>query len=235
VAVISLPIPEDGAFNGSELDYRLQGLATQRQKLVEEGKEATDVPIVRKIEHDFVSGINHAEPSPHTEQLTTGDSEYHQLGDPEWFPGSIFLQIGPPYEDNEIMHTNQRGSTNLPNIPNDNPLVPTMIRVKDQYRFPMFPLEAIFGVDENISPASRWTSDLTDLRELLDKHAIFACPKSGVPENAHKDYANGRKYLLLIRPVAGPGRALVEEVWRLWRYCGGRRFRTSWAPKDELY
>lgn len=106
----------------------------------------------------------------------------------------------------------------LPPLPS-NPIIPPMLRVSARHRVPVFPMSRMFA-----DPTTDST-DLQDLRALLSGYSdVLRLPQTTSTGN--------EDYLILVRPGVGPPKALVEEVWQLWRYLGGARM--GWMPDSEV-
>ncbi|OAL37694.1 hypothetical protein AYO20_02871 [Fonsecaea nubica] len=215
LGVIALPTPRDGNFKGEELRRLMRG---SRSTAVSAGIRIRAVTSEPKEELSAKAG------SPSTSEagmerpaqfapLTAQEPDYYTLGHSEWLPGSVFLHVGneddaPPYPSDSSM-------TPLPPLTSNNPLIPPMITVLDTYRFPVFSLRRLFA-----NASAPGSSDLEELDSLIRRESIFQHPKTA-------------DYLLLVRPIPGPAKAVIEEVWRLWRYLGGRNMDVSFASDTK--
>ncbi|KIW75537.1 hypothetical protein Z517_10279 [Fonsecaea pedrosoi CBS 271.37] len=215
LGVIALPTPRGGNFKGEELRRLMRG---SRSTAVSAGIRIRAVTSEPKEELSAQAG------TPSTADaglsmpaqfapLTAQEPDYYTLGHSEWLPGSVFLHVGnehdaPPYPSDP-------STSPLPPLPSNNPLIPPMITVLDTYRFPAFSLRRLFA-----NPSAPGTSDLEELHSLIRRESIFQHPKTA-------------DYLLLVRPIPGPAKAVIEEVWRLWRYLGGRNMDVSFASDTK--
>lgn len=207
-AIIKLGFPTGGTFRSDPVPRILNLAPTTKLTSSTESSE-------------FTVGSSHATQSGLT-SIQGDQATYHSLGDVQWLPGSVFLHIGPgdiasllrpSPEDSLSMST-------LPPLPSDrNSLIPPMISVMDTFRFPVFSLNRLFTHAATVTTSAEATqqSDVSQLIALLS-HPAFTC-HSG--DGVGKDIQDGGDHLLLIRSLQGPGFAVVEEVWRLWRYLGG--------------
>ncbi|KIX10269.1 uncharacterized protein Z518_01351 [Rhinocladiella mackenziei CBS 650.93] len=209
IRLATFPIPEGAEFKDDDFNQLVPMRARPVAAAAEEesGHEETE------------NGTTNSSTS--TSHLAEGSEAKALLGHPHCVPGSIFLHIGetdtsvllPP----SPLNADSDRASALPPLP-DNPLVPPMITIADTYRMPVFPLRAMLSNDTGL--------DLDTLNSLLSRYAVL-----GNPDHNRTDH------LLLVRPGPGPAKAVINEVWRLWRYLGGERMGESlgeaWNPEES--
>ncbi|KIW96718.1 uncharacterized protein Z519_02109 [Cladophialophora bantiana CBS 173.52] len=224
--VISLPIPQDGMFKGEELRRLMMAMSSTTTPAGLKIRAVAGKPKREPSPNSTPSSTSNAEVDPftttHYPPSTAEEAEYHALGHSEWLPGSIFLRIG---NDGIISPASSHFSpSSLPPLPLDNPLIPPMITVLDTYRFPVFSLRRLFA-----NAPGPGISDMEELNRLIRQQSIFQPPnEASISSEDEKG-----DYLLLIRPLPGPAKAVIEEVWRLWRYLGGRNLDLNFASVTE--
>ena len=157
-----------------------------------------------------------AKPAPAYEH---DESQYQRLGHHEWLPGSAFLHVGSKPIADILSSLPSNEESSFPPLPDNNSLIPPMLPVIETYRFPVFSLHRLFSHPW----AATNSNDLDELRSLLT-NPIFHCAQS--VEQGQSDY------LLFVRPLQGPGRTVIEEVWRLWRYLGGENMGVDFSETD---
>ncbi|KIW26714.1 uncharacterized protein PV07_06525 [Cladophialophora immunda] len=221
--VIALPTPQDGIFKGEELRRLMRGTSSvtasagSRIRAVASERKESPSP-----NGDSSSTLDADPPVPtQISPLMAQEPEYHVLGHSEWLPGSIFLHVGN--EDVATPISSASSSSSLPPLPSNNPLIPPMITVLDRYRFPVFSINHLFT---NISVPG--TFDLEELENLIRQESILQHPNK---TSSSRGGPGG--YLLLIRPIPGPPKAVIEETWRLWRYLGGKNMDISFASGTD--
>ncbi|KAK5036374.1 hypothetical protein LTS07_002101 [Exophiala sideris] len=132
--------------------------------------------------------------------------------------GSVFLHIGDKDTSALLSSTKPAAPTSIsPTLPS-NPIIPPMLGVDDTHRIPVFPLSQMLASTTD-------TTDLEALQGLTSQYSSIRLPdnkRSGVED-----------YLLLVRPGVGPPKALVQEIWQLWRYLGGSRMGLIPDADDE--
>ncbi len=229
-AIMPLAIPQDGKFNGDELrtlqsairagdsspsskpdtstfDATLRAVLGEYRIRDDEGPSENFSPVLR-IDPSASAGSSSAEPFPQQSLY------YNRLGHPEWLPGSIFLYTG----SDELSFP---PSPSLPPLPGDNPLIPPMVTVSNKYRFPIFSLHRLFRNKTNSTISTGHLHN--ELQNLFDQLANFRTPAGNVTDAKHENH------MLLIRPLQGPAKALIEETWRLWRYLGGESMDVAFS------
>ncbi|KAI1626889.1 hypothetical protein EDD37DRAFT_620820 [Exophiala viscosa] len=149
----------------------------------------------------------------------SADAQGHSAEAPADIPsGSVFLHIGASDTSELLSSTaSTMPSSALPPLPS-NPIIPPMLCVTDTHRIPIFPLSQMLADTTD-------TTDLQALHDLVSKHSTLQLPDT--KRNGESDY------LLLVRPGVGPPKALVEEVWQLWRYLGGETMGLIPDADDE--
>ncbi|KIX93738.1 uncharacterized protein Z520_10644 [Fonsecaea multimorphosa CBS 102226] len=224
---IPLPFPQNGVFLGDELRRLTRAASSNTASTSPKIRAVSSEPKQGPSSRGSSSAASDADlpvpPPPHP-FLPIQEAEYHPLGHSEWLPGSIFLRIGE--DDVETPTSSDSSSSSLPPLPSNNPLVPPMISVLDTYRFPVFSLHALFT-----NASAPETSDLEDLNSLIRRDSIFQHPDHQMSGGERDTRRPG--HLLLILPVPGPAKAVIEEVWRLWRYLGGRNMDFSFFSENE--
>jgi hypothetical protein len=193
--VFVLPVPEGGRFNGDELDSSASNVQPETS---ETGSSAV------------VSGkVDEGRPMSSTAapaRETVAEEEHPPLGHPDWRPGSVLLHVG----DGDLSALLAAPVSDLfPPLPASNPLIPPMVGVADTFRFPVFPLSRMLAGDHG---------DLEEFRKLVSTLTV-----SGSSDSEPTIGSTGDDRLILVRPAPGPPSAVVQEVWRLWRYLGGAR------------
>lgn len=213
--VLSLPIPRMGEFsiiNRNRYPEALRGW----QGREEDSDAADDSPCLEELAEKPGGQVDEEIQPP-----------------PSWLAGSILLHIGKGDIDTLLVPetTRSRTSQQLPPLPS-NSLIPAMVPVGGAYRIPVFSLHRFFTRSDDAQDIPHQAvSDLTEMADIINTCASFnlvwppVMPTSPlyspftwsepqIPEN----------FLILIKPFPGPQKALIEEIWRLWRYIGGRRF-----------
>ncbi|EXJ63589.1 uncharacterized protein A1O5_11350 [Cladophialophora psammophila CBS 110553] len=227
--VISLPTPQDGMFKGEELRRLMMATSSTTTPAGLKIRAVAGKPKREPSPNGVPSSTSNADVDPsmttqYPPSFTAEEAEYHVLGHSEWLPGSIFLRIG----NDGITSPASSGSSSssLPPLPLDNPLIPPMITVLDTYRFPVFSLRLLFA-----NAPAPGTSDMEELNRLIRQQSVFQPPN----EMSISSEDEKGDYLLLIRPLPGPAKAVIEEVWRLWRYLGGRNLDLTFASGTEKH
>ncbi len=145
---------------------------------------------------------------------------------PECPSGSILLHIGGGDTSSLVSSIaasadTPSGSPGLdggsPSLPS-NPLLPPMVSLDGTHRIPVFPLTRMLASHDADSP------ELSALADLVAKHTVLQHPNSQTEQSDH---------FLLVRPGVGPPKAVVEEVWQLWRYLGGSNMGLVSDPEME--
>lgn len=217
--VVALSIPDDGGFQEGVLMSSKPKLGQSRR------------------------GLSATQSDKH--EANEGNVTNAPLGHAEWLPGSIFLHIGGGdmssllsrrTTPSETPSTTPQQSTSsfpspspspspsasistLPPLPG-NALIPPMITVANTYRFPVFSLHHLLAT--GTGPANQSTeTDLHDLHTLISQTPTLQAPNSGT--TTATESAAEKDHLLFIRRGVGPPKALVEEVWHLWRYLAGAK------------
>lgn len=122
------------------------------------------------------------------------------------------------------------------------PLIPPMINVAAKLRIPVFYLSKILDGHES------------DIENLLKQFPCLAPPTTtdlqtfdtAARTRSQADHRTDNSlgststlddvpYLLLVRPRGRTGRNLIEEVWRLWRYVGGRKHNQNSTESAQRY
>lgn len=215
VKVVALPIPKNGGFKSEDLRRWIPAMpvagspTSKGETLAGTGAEVRSHPRSSSVTQEPDSA-----------------SRGHQLGHALIPPGSIFLHIG----DGEISSLLSSASSppppsTLPPLP-QNPLNPAMLTVDSTYRFPIFSLSCLLNHD------SQSDASISELNSLISEHGILQRPASTPPSSAEAG-----DYLILIRPGFRPLKAMIEEVWCLWRYLGGENvemaLRKDWMLLGE--
>ncbi|KIW10143.1 hypothetical protein PV08_11104 [Exophiala spinifera] len=143
-------------------------------------------------------------------------SIHHAAGVPSHVdcpPESIILHIGD--EDTRTLLSsipappkNESGLTQPP-LPSNNWFVPPVISLDGRHRLPVFPLKQMLATHAD-------TADVAALAELTSAYKVLQHHRHHHPGKPHSNDT-----FLLVRPGVGPPRAVMEEVWQLWRYLGG--------------
>ena len=145
---------------------------------------------------------------------------------PECPSGSILLHIGQGDTSSLVSSISASGDTTSgssgldggsPSLPS-NPLLPPMVSSDGTHRIPVFPLTKMLAPNDTDSP------ELSALTDFVAKHTVLQHPNSQTEQGDH---------LLLVRPGVGPPKAVVEEVWQLWRYLGGSNMGLVSDPEME--
>lgn len=196
----AVPIPEGGKFNSDVLKHVISSGSTWTRQ---SGDRDATLP-------DSISGSAVQRP------------DYHLLGHSEWLPGTIFLHVGSSDVSSRFPRSSPTSSdqvsespsaSSLPPVPS-NPLIPPMISVDDTYRFPVLSLPRLFSHQGHRRNGTG--DDLHELNALISQTPILQNPTPGADD-----------YLVLVRPGAGPPKAVIKEVWALWRYLGGENMHPS--------
>ncbi|KEF61848.1 uncharacterized protein A1O9_03419, partial [Exophiala aquamarina CBS 119918] len=142
---------------------------------------------------------------------------------PSWLPGSILLHIGKGNLEKLLVPETEPSSASqrlLPPLPR-NSLIPTMVPIGGAYRIPAFSLHRFFTSSDNPNdiPESA-TANLKELEDIINTCASFNLSTQTATSSAPPPIP--QNFFLLIKPFAGAQKNLVEEIWRLWRYVGGR-------------
>ncbi|ETI23136.1 hypothetical protein G647_04933 [Cladophialophora carrionii CBS 160.54] len=229
--VVPLPFPKNGLLNGDELRLQWSTAAVNHSTTTEIANPTSKIRRVgskSRAAEDTTAGeaisSTSGSPSEHAPSLPAAPTEmtYQRLGHHEWLPGSIFLHIGAGDLSSLVsssLSSSSSSSSSLPALPTDNPLIPPMLPVTDTYRFPVFSLDRLFS--HTPVPPTRQHTD--ELNELLSR-PIFR------PAQPHSETDS----LLFVRSLQGPARAVIEEVWRLWRYLGGQNMHVSFFAGDDM-
>ncbi|OAP56756.1 hypothetical protein AYL99_08868 [Fonsecaea erecta] len=221
---IALPTPRDGMFSGEELRRLMRATSSTTSPTGLKIRAVASEPKEGPSPHSgssTSSDVDVSVPLQTHAPVTIQDAEYHALGHSEWLPGSIFLGIGN--DDVANPDSSDSVSSSLPPLPSNNPLIPPMIAVSDTYRFPVFSLRHLFT-----NATAPNASDLEELNNLIRQESIFQHP-----HQTSRGEGDAGGHLVLIRPVPGPAKAVIEEVWRLWRYLGGRNMDWSFTSGTE--
>jgi hypothetical protein len=219
--VLSLPIPKMGEFSIIKRHSYPEALRGWQ------GREAANH---QEADSDAADDL------PHLEELVEapgGQVDEEIQPPPSWLAGSILLHIGKGDIDKLLIPEANPSKTSqqLPPLPS-NSLIPAMVPVGGAYRIPVFSLHRFFTRSDDVQDIPHQAiSDLTEIADIINTCASFnlvwppVMPTSPlyspftwsepqIPEN----------FLILIKPFPGAQKTLIEEIWRLWRYVGGRRF-----------
>jgi hypothetical protein len=158
--------------------------------------------------------------------------------------GSILLHIGPgdtaSLVSSSIFASTDNTTPGSPGLDGDgsspspplpsNPLLPPMVAFDSgthRNRIPVFPLSRMLSRAPNDADtdADTVSPELSALTDLMAKHNTVLTNNN--KSNSQTDH------LLLVRPGVGPPKAVVEEVWQLWRYLGGSSMRLVDDPETE--
>ncbi|KAK5064615.1 hypothetical protein LTR84_000449 [Exophiala bonariae] len=153
---------------------------------------------------------------------------------PSWLAGSILLHIGRG-DIEQLLNSESKptpASPYLPPLPKNN-MIPTMIPVAGAYRLPVFSVHHLFARPPNDTrPAHPEASaDLSELADIINTCPSFnfawppvmpALPLYSPTGDAALQ--GPEDFLVLIKAFPGGPKTLIEEIWRLWRYIGGRAY-----------
>lgn len=158
---------------------------------------------------------------------------------PPWLAGSILLHIGKSDIDQLLTSTSRPTGTSqfLPPLPR-NPLIPPMIPVGGAYRLPVFSLHRLFTASKNTPEIPHEISpDLQELADIINTCPSFNLawppvmpnsplysPTTTTTTTEGDELQDPKDFLILIKSLPGGQRTLVDELWRLWRYIGGRAY-----------
>lgn len=152
---------------------------------------------------------------------------------PPWLAGSILLHIGRGDIEQLLSPKGKPISSSpyLPPLPNNN-LIPPMIPVAGAYRLPVFSLHRLFaGPDDTRTGHQEVSADLEEVADIINTCPSFnfawppVMPTSPLYSPAGDAVLQGpQDFLVLIKSFPGGQKTLVEEIWRLWRYLGGRAY-----------
>ena len=232
--VIALPFPKRG-MKGNELralkatdDVSQRGNSLVRTVLSQEKQEEDD----DEDEDENITPDDEPSSSTNTNTPPHKDSQYRRLGHPEWLPGSIFLHIGNKSTTSLFLPSSH--PLTLPPLPpaQSNPLVPPMLPVMKTYRFPIFSLDRLFSHTTNTN--TTFPSTTTNTSDKEAKQTLLTVLAHESFHRVEQGRQIGSDYLLFVRPVSGPTRAVIREVWKLWMYLGGENMGEEfWGGEGE--
>jgi hypothetical protein len=216
----ALPLPASAAFEDETLPVRAVESPSESQG---DGATATQIQENRSQGAGMKAHVPPPKPPPELE-ASQSPQVYHHLGHREWRPGSILLHVG--HSDLQSLRSAANSSSRtLPPLSQTNPLIPPMIAVGDTYRFPVFSLYRLFT--HAVADSQDSESDMSRLRTLIAESQLLHNPDGNSPSSPdHGDY------LLRVQPRKGPGKDLIEEVWRLWQYLGGENMDVSFPAEN---
>lgn len=224
--VLPLTVPRTGSFSIIRRYGYREALYSQLKAQLEE-KDASHP----------AADSNHSGGPPDFDELVEGPGSRaaeRAQPPPPWLAGSILLHIGKSDIEHLFTPTAKSPGTSqyLPPLPR-NPLIPPMIPVGGAYRLPVFSLHRLFTVSENSQGVPQGIS--ADHQELAD--IINTCPSFNLawppvmpdsplysPTPEEGELEGSKDFLILIKSLPGGQRTLVDEIWRLWRYIGGRAY-----------
>jgi len=126
---------------------------------------------------------------------------------PDWLAGSIFLHVGDTSPSMWI-RADSETQARLEPLPSHD-LIPPMISVNDTFRLPIFSLAPLFGPDK-----------YREHLQLFQQSEVFQFPAAEAVGQTPPPYP--QDYVVLIKPTTEAARRVIQEIWQLWRYVGGR-------------
>ena len=82
-------------------------------------------------------------------------------------------------------------------------------------------------VDQSSNAPLFSLNDMFDIDYISRFRQLSATIGGLAPRDSAAGNTNGGSYVLIIPAKAFGGKSVIEEVWRLWRFCGGRRGPTA--------
>lgn len=228
--VLSLPIPKMGGFSIVQRHNYPETLRGWR------GEEAA---------HHQEVDSDSADHSPCLEELV--EMPERQVDEespppPSWLAGSILLHIGKGDIDTLLIPETTPPSPSQPLPPlSRNSLIPAMVPVGGAYRIPVFSLHRLFTRSDDVQDIPHQAvSDLTEIADAINTCASFnlVWPPVTPTSPLYSPFTSSEpqipeNFLILIKPFPGAQKILIEEIWRLWRYLGGRRFGREPTLEDH--